>query len=153
MKKRKNEMMTRILKNEIRNIEQKQEIEKRQKEERKVKVRVGEKLEQIVQLVKSLAQKARVFFGRLQCLFPQPCSLFFSHSPLQLASFTLLTGQLEGQGEKILRRSGKHKRKFAIHYVDGHDSNIQSASSSLFYLCWPVFSMPPSPSPSLSTLN
>ena len=67
MKKRKNEMMTRILKNEIRNIEQKQEIEKRQKEERKVKVRVGEKLEQIVQLVQSLAQKARVFFGRLQC--------------------------------------------------------------------------------------
>ena len=55
MKKRKNEMMTRILKNEIRNIEQKQEIEKRQKEERKVKVRVGEKLEQIVQLVQSLA--------------------------------------------------------------------------------------------------
>ena len=41
--------------------------------------------------------------------------------------------------------------KFAIHYVDGHDSNIQSASSSLFYLCWPVFSMPPLPS--LSTLN
>ena len=67
MKKRKNEMMTRILKNEIRNIEQKWEIEKRQKEERKVKVRVGEKLEQIVQLVQSLAQKARVFFGRLQC--------------------------------------------------------------------------------------
>ena len=61
--------MTKILKNEIRNIEQKQkqEIEKRQKEERKVKVRVGEKLEQIVQLVQSLAQKARVFFGRLQC--------------------------------------------------------------------------------------
>ena len=69
MKKRKNEMMTRILKNEIRNIEQKWEIEKRQKEERKVKVRVGEKLEQIVQLVQSLAQKARVFFGRLQCLW------------------------------------------------------------------------------------
>ena len=66
-KKKENEMMTKILTNEIRNIEQKQEIEKRQKEERKVKVRVGEKLEQIVQLVQSLAQKARVFFGRLQC--------------------------------------------------------------------------------------
>ena len=45
-RKKENEMMTKILKNEIRNIEQKQkqEIEKRQKEERKVKVRVGEKL-------------------------------------------------------------------------------------------------------------
>ena len=41
--------------------------------------------------------------------------------------------------------------KIGIHYVDGHDSNIQSASSSLFYPCWPVFSMPPLPS--LSTLN
>ena len=61
MKKRKNEMMTRILKNEIRNIEQKQEIEKRQKEERKVKVKVGRSWSKLYNWYKSLAQESKSF--------------------------------------------------------------------------------------------
>ena len=63
-----------------------------------------------------------------------------------ILSLTLVSGKLY-PADWTTRRP----RREDFEEVRKAQTNIQSASSSLFYLCWPVFSMPPLPS--LSTLN
>ena len=60
--------------------------------------------------------------------WPQPCSVFFSHSPLYLAISSLMTGQPEDQGKGKKRRGGKSLQGIKI---DNTDQSVLRAIMSV----------------------